>query len=132
MSTGVNAAKIAAAYVKIRDARSALAAKFKTEDDALKAKMDTMKGALLDLCRDNGADSIKTSGGTVIRTIKTRYWTSDWEAMHKFILEHEALELFEQRIAQTNMKNFLESNPDFIPAGLNTDREYDITVRRPK
>jgi hypothetical protein len=50
--------------------------------------------------------------------------------MHKFIREHEAMELLERRIHQTNMKQFLEEHPELRPAGLNIDREYAITIRR--
>jgi len=38
--------------------------------------------------------------------------------------------LLEKRIHQTNMKEFLENNPDVEPMGLNIDREYEITIRR--
>ncbi|MFN9899247.1 MAG: hypothetical protein ACK55Z_10740, partial [bacterium] len=58
------------------------------------------------------------------------YWTNDWESLHKFIRENQAMELLERRIHQTNMKQFLEENPDMHPAGLQRDREYQITIRR--
>jgi len=41
-------------------------------------------------------------------------------------------ELLERRIHQTNIKQFLEENPDLLPAGLNVDSAYSITVRRSK
>jgi hypothetical protein len=50
--------------------------------------------------------------------------------MRHFIAEHDAFELLEKRIHQTNMKQFLEENPDLHPAGLNVDSEYSVTVRR--
>jgi hypothetical protein len=40
--------------------------------------------------------------------------------------------LLEKRLHQTNMKQFLEENPDLKPAGLNIDSEYTIVVRRGK
>jgi len=48
------------------------------------------------------------------------------------MLENQAPELLEKRIHQSNMKQFLEENPDLLPAGLNVDSEYTITVRRSK
>jgi hypothetical protein len=50
--------------------------------------------------------------------------------MHKFIVEHNAPQLLHERIHQTNLKEFLEANPDTLPPGLNVDSEYTITVRR--
>ena len=63
---------------------------------------------------------------------KKRFWTSDWEAMSKFIVENEAVDLLEKRISQGNMRQFLEENPEQHPPGLNADNEYTITVRRKK
>jgi hypothetical protein len=50
--------------------------------------------------------------------------------MHRFIREHDAIDLLEQRIHQTNMRTFLSEHPNLIPEGLNVDSKYTITVRR--
>jgi hypothetical protein len=50
--------------------------------------------------------------------------------MYSFIREHDALELMEQRLHQTNMKQFLTEHPELLPDGLNVDSRYAITVRR--
>ena len=94
--------------------------------------MKTIEQEMLDVCKSVGADSIKTNAGTVIRSIKSRYWTSDWESMYKFIEQNFAFGLLEKRIHQSNMKQFLEENPDLLPAGLNVEREYTVVVRRSK
>jgi hypothetical protein len=52
--------------------------------------------------------------------------------MNKFILEHGLPDLLEKRIHQTNMKAFLEENPDELPPGLNANMEYSVTIRRSK
>jgi hypothetical protein len=44
--------------------------------------------------------------------------------------EHGAMELLEKRICQTNMREFLEENPEVHPPGLNVDQEYAFTIRR--
>jgi len=38
--------------------------------------------------------------------------------------------LFERRISQLNMQQFLEENPDLLPAGLNVDSKYTVSIRR--
>jgi len=50
--------------------------------------------------------------------------------MHSFILEHEAPELLDKRVNQSNMRQFLEENPDLVPRGLNVDSEYTLSVRK--
>ena len=122
--------KLTRIYIKIRDARAALASKFKDEDSALSDQLDLVKRELLNYCSENGVESMRTADGIFYRTTKTRYWTSDWESMHKFILEHGVPEFLDKRLNQGTVKQFLEENPEAVPPGLNTDVEYVITVRK--
>jgi ATP-dependent Lon protease len=129
MST-LNVEQLVKAYIKMRDARQQLLREFDEADDRIKQQQDVVQQALLELCKETGTDGLKTSAGTVTRTIKTRYWTSDWNSMKNFIKENDAFELLEQRVHQTNMKSFLEENPNLMPPGMNIDSKYAITVRR--
>lgn len=122
--------KLVKAYIKIRDARKELASKYEQEDAILQESLDTIESQLLEACKTIGADSIKTSFGTVSRRVAKRYWTNDWHSFHEFAKEHDALDLMEKRIAQTNMSTFLEENPDLHPPGLNIDSRYTVVVRR--
>jgi hypothetical protein len=128
--TPVQVDKLTRMYIKIRDARAALAANFKEQDAALTAQLDTVKDALLDYCKTHGVDSVRTQEGLVYRTQKTRYWTSDWASMHKFIMENGLPEFFEKRLNQGAVKEFLDENPEMVPPGLNVDSEYVIAVRK--
>jgi len=85
---------------------------------------------LLDHCKTNGVDSIRTPNGVAYRTVRTVYSTSDWESLHKFVLENEAPYLLEKRLHQGNMKEFVADNPELIPPGLNSSNEYTVTIRR--
>jgi hypothetical protein len=122
--------KLTRTYIRIRDKRAKISAAFKEEDDALKAQQDKVKRALLDYCKDQNVESVRTGEGLFYRTVKKRYWTSDWESMHKFILDHEVPEFLDKRLNQANLKQFLEENPDMLPPGLNVDSEYAISVRK--
>ena len=124
--------KLAEIYIKIRDKRVELKEKFEQQDEELKAQQDLLAERMLDVCCDNNADSIKTPAGTIIRKVDTRYWTTDWDSMYQFIEEHDAYPLLEKRIHQTNLKQFLEENPELLPAGLQADRKYTVVVRRSK
>lgn len=126
----ITADKLVRAYVKMRDARAVLKAKFEEEDNAIKEQMALVETNLLETCKATGAESIKTVHGTAYRSVQTRYWTGDWATMHKFIRDHDALDLVERRISQMNMKEFLRENPDVMPIGLNVDHKYTVTVRR--
>jgi|TARA_R110002167_G_scaffold682_3_gene2970 hypothetical protein len=119
--------KLAAIYIKMREA-----VKEKEEEiKIIKTQQERINQELLDLCEEQNLDSLKTPTGTVTRRVQTNFWTSDWEEMHKFIKENDAFHLLEKRIHNTSMKEFLEDNPDQMPAGLQTNRKYILSVRKP-
>lgn len=126
----VTAEKLVSAYIKIRDKRAELKKQFDLADAELLEKQNTFQSALLEILKGAGGDSIKTKFGTATRTVKTRYWTTDWQGMYDFIKTEDAPYLLEQRIHQGNIKKFLEENPDKQPVGLSLDSAYAITVRR--
>lgn len=119
-------------YIKIRDAKEAAKREWEVRNTELEEQMDLISSQILEICKETGADSIRTKFGTASRTVKSRYWTNNWEEFYKFMMTHEAPDLLEKRIHQTNMKQFLEENPEVLPAGLNVDSQYTITVRRSK
>ena len=127
----MDANKLAKVYIKIRDALSEAKREFEEKESALKAEMATIEQYFLKTFEEQGElTSISTPSGTVIRSVKSRIWTTDWEEMHKLILDTNNLDLLERRLAQKNMEAFLADNPGVRPAGLNIDRKYEITVRR--
>jgi hypothetical protein len=130
MTEDISVDKLVSVYIKMRDKRSSLLREYEEQDGAIKDQMETLEGKLLDLCKSIGADSLKTQHGTVIRTVKTRYWTNDWASMHKFVMQHNMPDLLEKRISQTVMKQLIEENPDMMPPNLNVDSRYAVTIRR--
>ena len=119
-------------YLKMKEAREKLAADFKTADDKIKSQADAVKRALLTYCKNNNLESVKTAEGMFYRTTQKTYFTNDWESMGRFIVEHNCPEVLEKRLHQSNLKQFLEENPELLPPGLNAMTEYSITVRRNK
>ena len=93
--------------------------------------MDAISDKLLEICREQEVDSLRTPMGTVSRRVKSRYWTTDWDSVYRTIREHDAPFLLEQRIHTANMQQFLEENPAAMPPGLQIDRKYVVTVRKP-
>ncbi len=122
--------KLTRVYVKIRDAKAALAADFKQKDEELSGQLNEIKSALLDYCKSQNVESVRTEAGLVYRTVRTRYWTSDWESMHAFIVEKNLPQLLEKRLNQGAVKQLLEDSPEMVPPGVNADSEYTITVRK--
>lgn len=130
MTTDAPIEKLTRVYIKMRDAKAKLSAEFKQKDDELTDQMNHIKAALLDYCKEHEVESVRTASGLVYRSMKTRYWTSDWESMHRFVVENNVPEFLEKRLNQTVVKAFLEENPETVPPGINADSEYTITVRK--
>lgn len=128
----MDANQLVKVYIKIRDAKEIKVKKMEEEIAALDEQLDTIEQALLQICKTTGQDGGKTENGSFTRTVKTRYWTSDWSSMYRFVKEHDAPELLERRIHQGNFKEFIQENPDLMPEGMNVDARYTISVRRAK
>ena len=126
----VSLEKLVKTYIKIRDRRAEIKRAYEEEDGGLVSQLDTVKSALLDHCKAHNVTSVKTSEGLFYRTVSQKYWTSDWEEMHKFVMKHEVPEFLEKRLNQTAVREFLEENPDDAPKGINVDSEYTISVRK--
>ena len=122
--------KLAKTYLRIRAERSMLSAKYKEEDGNLIRQLDIIKQAMLDHCEDHNVESVRTSEGLFFRSTKKKYWVSEWDAIHKLIVEENAPQLLDKRINQANMKEFLEENPDLKPEGLEIEEEVTISVRK--
>ena len=127
----IPADRLVAVYRRIRAAIDEREEAHTQEINTLKEKLEMVSDKLLKICNEQNLDSLRTPEGTVTRRVKSRYWTTDWEHMYKFIKENDAPFLLEQRIHNGNMKQFLEENPDPHPAGLQVDSKYAITVRKP-
>ena len=123
--------KLAKVYRKMRDQISELTKEYDTQVEILKAQQEEIKNAMKEQMQALGVTSVRTDQGTVVLSVKTRYSTADWDSFKKFVMEHDALDLFEKRIAQLNMKQFLDENPGVVPPGLNSNSEYDVSVRKP-
>jgi hypothetical protein len=123
---------LVSAYLSLRREREKLAKKYEQEDSVFKEQMDRLDEAMLNICNDIGAETLRTESGTIVKTLKENYICGDWDNFKKFIMENEALELLQQRISQTNFKEFISTRgEEGLPPGISTMREFKITVRKP-
>jgi hypothetical protein len=126
-----NTEELVAAYIALRNSRAELKESYEEADAKLKADMEQIEQAMLEICNDVGADSIKTTIGTVIRKVNERFYCTDWDNFKNYVLENEAVELLERRIHQGNFKEHMtQIEGQGLPPGVNVMREYGITVRK--
>lgn len=124
MSEAPTAARLAKTYVKIRESKRDLMKEVKKLDDQL----ETLQRAMLEICKEQEATTIRTEFGTISRRVTKKYWTTDWPSFFKFLKDRDLFSLVQQRINNTNMEQFLDENPDLLPPGLNAEVEYTATI----
>lgn len=118
-------------YLTIRRKRESLKATYEAQDDQLKNEMEQIEAALLAICNATNTNGLRTSHGTVTRTVKDRFFCTDWDNFKKFIETEGSIDLLERRIHQRNFKEFMsERQKDGLPPGVNALREFDIVVRK--
>ena len=123
--------KLAQIYRKIYSRTNELTTEYESKLEELKLQQEEIKNAMKDQMVALGLQSVRTDEGTIILSQKTRYYTDDWDSFKTFAIEHDALDLFEKRIAQKNMAMFLDENPGVVPMGLNSMSEVSVSVRKP-
>lgn len=127
----VDMEKLTKVYIKMRDAKAAIQKEMDAKLAAIDEQMDTIEGTMLEVLKATGNTGARNAYGTITRKTKTRIWTSDADSFRKFVRENDAIELFEMRIAQKNMAQWIAENPDKAhPPGLVVDSRYVIEVRR--
>jgi hypothetical protein len=131
-TTELNLDELVKIYLTIRNEREKLKSGWEVEDGALEQEMKLLEQSMLTVCNDTNASSIRTESGTVIRSLKERFTTNDWDNFKKFVLDNEAIDLLERRIHQGNFKEFMaEHQGEGLPPGVNVMREFTIVVRKP-
>ena len=123
--------KLTRVYMRMRAKIQEIEAEYEAKLDSLKEQQKEVKNAIKDLMLAQGSKSVRTDYGTVLLTEKTRFYTQDWDSFKTFVVEQDAVDLLERRIHQGNMAKFLEENPSLLPPGLNSDTEFDVSVRKP-
>lgn len=117
--------------VAIHRKMDAKLSELQAEIDDIESQRTEVRTTILELMKAQGLETARTEHGTVSKTIKERFWSSDWPALHQYIIDHGAVGLLQQRIHETNMREWIAAHPNDFPPSLNIDREYAITIRKP-
>jgi hypothetical protein len=128
----MNTDQLVETFITLRNERDRMRNEWEAKDSEVKEQMSVIEQALLSICNETNATSIKTDKGTVVRKLTERFFCSDWDNFRDYVLEHQALELLERRIHQGNFKEFIaEREKEGLPPGVNVMREFGVTVRKP-
>lgn len=125
----MNYEKLVETYVKVRDKKAELKAKFDAELRPYNEALEKIEQKLLAAFSESGMESVRTSAGTAYRAMKTSVSVADRDLFIDYVKENDAWELIETRAAKRAVEEFKAANDD-LPPGLNWNAVYEVNVRR--
>lgn len=127
--TQVNVDTVTAAYVKLRDTRSALKKAFDDEDAILKGKMERLETWLMDTMQKSGANQLGSAHGTAYLQTQYRASCGDWTSFWQWIADNGRFDMLEKRVSSKTVNEYIEETGD-APPGVNVASELKVVVRR--
>lgn len=116
-------------YIKLRDRKSELKAKYDQDTDALDEAMEKIENFMLKHLNEQGADSIGAGTGTVFKSSVTSATVADWDATLQFIVDKAMWHLLDKRVNKTAVAEFVKTEGD-LPPGVNWREETVVRIRR--
>lgn len=123
-------AKAVKAYLKLRDARTALKREYEEADLKLTQQQERIEKALLHHLNETKTNSVATDYGTFYRQEVVTPTGSDWEAFYDWVKKNDAFDALEKRIKKTFITEYMEEHKGAIPPGVSVYREYVVRIRR--
>jgi hypothetical protein len=121
---------IAAAYVKLRDAKRQLTRQYEEEKAKLDAGLDKLEAIMLAHLNGCGAESVRTEHGTFYKQEAITPSASDWQLVYDWIKDNDAWDLLERRVKSGFIKEYQEAHDGALPPGISVYREYVVRVRK--
>jgi hypothetical protein len=137
---------LALKYVQLRDKVAEIMKRHKEELSKFVTTLDLLEGWMLDELNRSGSESIRTTGGTFFKTIKTSVTCPEWSKTLAWIQDNDAWELLEARVSKTATEAILQDlkakadeakargetvTPEsLVIPGVAISREVGLNVRR--
>lgn len=126
----VETGRIIAAYLKIRNEKTA----FKRASDAIiddyDAKMDRLSAELLRRMNEQKVKNLGADAGIAVREKKIIPRADDWDKFYEWVRETGMFEALEKRIKQTFIQEYMEENGGAIPPGVSVMTQYKAIVKK--
>ena len=120
---------VVAAYIKLRDKKTALERKHKEELAPIKENMEKVENWLQRRLLEEGVQSFKTSQGTAFLQSSTSATVRDWDSTFAWIQANDEWSMLEARVNKTAVKDFVEANGE-APPGVEYSEHLVTRVRR--
>lgn len=116
-------------YVELRDNKAKLKKEMETAISSIDDLLKQMEGVLLEKMNSLGAESVRTKAGTVYKSTAMYASVSDWEALLRFVREHDHWQFLQRAVNRKEVREFMEEENVDVP-GVRIRREVEVNVRR--
>lgn len=128
MSVDIN--QLVQAYLGLRDQKALLEAEHKAKVGEINAQMGNAEKFLLHHMNSTNQKNAGFTAGTVIVAEKMYPAFADKAVVMDYIKQTGAVELLQQRLSTTAVKEYMEANNQQLPPGVKVTTEREITIRR--
>lgn len=119
-------------YIKIRDAKKEIEERHKEELAPYKEQLEKIEAYFLNHFNEEEVDSVAIKGvGTAFKQVRTGARVADWDAVLKFILEGDHIEMLEKRVSKAAVEAYRDEFKD-LPPGIDWTEVAVVNIRRKK
>ena len=125
-----NAGDVIAAYLKLREQKTQMAARHKDEMAPLNDKAQKLETYMLSLLNSAGVDSMAFKDvGTMFKKTVQSVTVEEWDATLDWIKTNNAWEFLERRVSKTVTQEYTETTGE-VPPGINVKTDTVVQVRK--
>lgn len=116
-------------YVKLRDKKREIEERHKSELSEINSTMEKLTALMMDTLNNVGAQSIKTSEGTVYVSARYSASLADPQAFMSYVIDNKKFDLLDRKANATACRDFVEEHGS-LPPGVNLTAIRTLGVRR--
>lgn len=121
--------EVVRAYIKLRDEKKDIQDRHKEELAPFNDKLKKLEAWLLREMQQQGADSIKTPGGTAYQSTIVKPVVNDWDVLLQHVQDEGLWAMLERRVSKTAVEEYMESTGT-APPGVSISQETFARIRR--
>lgn len=117
-------------FVKLRDQKSAVAARAKELIDKLETKMDALQVDILQKFDELGVESARTKAGTAFKKVSRSTSVAQWDDFLPWVQTTGNWHMLTRAANKTAVLEFADEHED-LPPGINLYSKVELGINRP-
>lgn len=131
MTEMVDMERLARVWRKMQDKRDEIRAAYEAADKSVEDQQKIVGTALLSAMTGMKGDKLTTAAGVIERQTKTQVSGADWNAIYRFVTDHDAWQMLHKRLSSTFVDAWAKDHDGELPPGVNVFRTLQVVVKKP-